>query len=122
MTLYEQLGGTPEINKIVTLFYQNVVADPLLAPLFPEDITPVMEKQGQFLTQFFGGPPLYTSVHGHPRMRARHLPFEITKGRADAWLSCMRRALEERVPDASLRESVLERLSHTAYFFINTEG
>lgn len=78
MTLYEQLGGTPEINKIVTLFYQNVVADPLLAPLFPEDITPVMEKQGQFLTQFFGGPPLYTSVHGHPRMRARHLPFEIT--------------------------------------------
>ncbi|UVI31555.1 globin domain-containing protein [Paenibacillus spongiae] len=122
MTLFEQMGGTPVLNKTVTLFYQNVVTDPKISHLFPEDITPVMEKQAQFLTQFLGGPPLYTSVHGHPRMRARHLPFEITRERADAWLSCMRRALEQTVPDASLRDSILERLSSSAYFFVNTEG
>ncbi|MCY9072878.1 thiol management oxidoreductase, partial [Bacillus inaquosorum] len=41
-------------------------------------------KQKQFLTQYLGGPPLYTEEHGHPMLRARHLPFPITNERADA--------------------------------------
>lgn len=122
MELYEYMGGAPTIRSIVEHFYPKVQAHPLLAPIFPEDIKPVMEKQYQFLTQFFGGPALYTEQYGNPMMRARHLPFPITKERADAWLDCMRRALEEVIPSPELQAVILERLKGPAYFFVNTES
>lgn len=114
------IGGEETIRKIVETFYPKVQADPLLAPLFPEDIRPVMEKQFMFLSQFFGGPPLYTEKYGHPMMRARHLPFEITREKADAWLDCMRRALAEIGLEPELQQMLLQRLSGPAYHFVNS--
>jgi len=121
VTLFEAIGGAPAVRGLVEAFYPKVREHPLLAPLFPEDIAPVMEKQYLFLTQFFGGPPLYSDAYGHPMMRARHLPFPITRERADAWLGCMGRALEEIGLDPGLQKVVLERLSGPAYHFINSE-
>ena len=120
MTIYEAMGGAPVLRKLVEAFYPRVQADPLIGPLFPADITPVMEKQILFLTQFFGGPPLYSEQYGHPMMRARHLPFPITPGRAAAWLACMRQALDEIELDEPLAEVIIERLSGPAYHFVNT--
>ncbi|WP_284645007.1 globin domain-containing protein [Paenibacillus silviterrae] len=114
------MGGPEGIRRIVEAFYPKVQQHPKLGPLFPEDITPVMEKQYLFLTQFFGGPPLYSEQYGHPMMRARHLPFEITPERAAAWLSCMANALDEVGMEKALKEAVLERLQGPAYHFVNT--
>lgn len=119
-TYYELMGGAPTVRKLVEAFYPKVLEHPLLAPIFPEDITPVMEKQYEFLTQFFGGPHLYTQKYGQPMMRARHLPFPITPERAAAWLDCMRRAMEEVVADPDLRAAMLHRLRGPAYHFVNT--
>lgn len=119
-SLYERLGGAETIQTLVQAFYPKVQNHPLLGPLFPEDIRPVMEKQEMFLTQFFGGPSLYSDSHGHPMMRARHMPFPITPERAEAWLSCMGEALEEIQVDAELREVVIQRLSGPAFHFVNT--
>lgn len=121
ISYYEQMGGAETIRAIVEAFYPKVVEHPLLAPLFPEDIRPVMEKQEMFLTQYFGGPQLYTMKEGHPRMRARHIRFPITPDRATAWLSCMQQAMDEVVEDSALREQMMERLAMTAYFFVNTD-
>lgn len=120
VSLYELIGGEQTIRRMVDAFYPKVQQEPLLAPLFPEDITPVMEKQYMFLTQFFGGPMLYTEQHGHPMMRARHLPFPVTVERARAWLSCMAQALEEIGMEPDLREMVMSRLSGPAHHFVNT--
>ncbi|TMV46460.1 globin [Paenibacillus mesophilus] len=119
-SLYEAIGGAETITRLVQAFYPKVQADPHIGPLFPDDIDPVMEKQRLFLTQFFGGPPLYSDMYGHPMMRARHLPFPITPERADAWLSCMKRALAEAGIDPELQAVVLERLKGPAYHFVNT--
>lgn len=119
-TLYDWIGGEETVRKIVEAFYPIVQKNPKIGPLFPEDIRPVQQKQLLFLTQFFGGPPLYSMEYGHPMMRARHLPFEITKERADAWLSCMRQALDEIGMEEKKKKVVLERLSAPAYHFINT--
>ncbi|KIL42247.1 globin [Gordoniibacillus kamchatkensis] len=110
----------PTIRKIVDAFYPKVAEHPDLKPIFPDDLTPVADKQYLFLTQFFGGPPLYTEKYGHPMMRARHMPFPVTPKRAEAWLGCMRRALEEVIPSQEMREVILERLSGPAHFFVNT--
>ncbi|MCM3632635.1 MULTISPECIES: globin domain-containing protein [Paenibacillus] len=117
---YELIGGADTIRKIVEAFYPKVQKNPEIGPLFPEDITPVMEKQYMFLTQFFGGPMLYTEAYGHPMMRARHMPFPITEKSANAWLSCMKEALAEVELSETLQALVLERLSGPAYHFINT--
>ncbi|MFB7815156.1 globin domain-containing protein [Paenibacillus chitinolyticus] len=120
-TLYERMGGEPVLRRLVEAFYPKVQENTLLGPLFPEDIRPVMEKQIQFLTQFFGGPMLYTMEHGHPMMRARHMPFPVTRERADAWLSCMREAAREiGLPD-DLAGILLARLQAPAYHFVNQE-
>jgi len=120
-TIYEAIGGEPTIRRIVEAFYPRVQAHPDLGPIFPEDIMPVMEKQFMFLTQFFGGPSLFSDMYGHPMMRGRHMPFPITPKRANAWLSCMGAALEEIGLDPTLRRVVLERLQGPAYHFVNTE-
>lgn len=120
-SLYEAIGGADAIARLVRAFYPKVQADPDIGPLFPADIDPVMEKQRLFLTQFFGGPPLYSDLYGHPMMRARHLPFPITPKRAGAWLSCMKRALAEIGVEPELAAVVLERLSGPAFHFVNTD-
>lgn len=119
-SIYELIGGEPAIRRIVEAFYPIVQQDPEIGPLFPADIRPVMEKQFLFLSQFLGGPPVYSEQYGHPMMRARHLPFPITREKADAWLSCMKRALIEIGMEEPLRELVLERLSGPAYHFVNS--
>ncbi|MBG9734721.1 globin [Paenibacillus alvei] len=119
-SIYEAIGGGATVRKMVEAFYPRVQAHPLLAPLFPEDIEPVMERQFMFLTQFFGGPPIYSDQFGHPMMRARHLPFPVTRERADAWLGCMREALHEINMEPGLATMVIDRLSGPAYHFINT--
>src|SRR5690606_23633372 len=102
------------------IFYSFVAKHPDLIPIFPNDLTEVARKQKQFLTQYLGGPPLYTDEHGHPKMRARHLPHEITPKRAKAWLSCMSKAMDEVGMDGGFREQFFARLALTAKHMVNT--
>lgn len=120
-TPYELLGGNETIQKLVDAFYPKVYSDPRLAPLFDDDMETIKEKQRMFLTQFLGGPSLYSDVYGHPMMRARHMPFEITPSRAEAWLECMRSAMDEIGLEGELRDYFYERLKLTAYHMVNTD-
>jgi len=93
-TLFDQIGAE-KIEELVRAFYPKVYSDPDLSPLFEGDIKEIMRKQRMFLTQFTGGPALYSEEFGPPAMRQRHLPFEITPLRAQCWLRCMREAFAE---------------------------
>ncbi|MCH8510789.1 MAG: hypothetical protein LAT83_03965 [Kiritimatiellae bacterium] len=63
--------------------------------MFPkgEALMEASRKQAEFLIGILGGPPIYMEKHGHPRMRARHLPFEIDEFARQTWLRCFREAL-----------------------------
>lgn len=119
-SLFIKLGEAEGMRNIVEAFYPIVQSNPKLAPLFPKDIQPVMDKQYLFLTQFFGGPTLFSNEHGHPMMRARHMGFEITHELAGEWLKCMHTALLQLEYESGLRDAVLERLSGPAYHFVNS--
>lgn len=121
-TPYELVGGKEFIDKLVESFYSKVAKDPDLSPIFPKDLTETIRKQKQFLTQFFGGPTLYSDEHGHPMLRARHMKFEITPKRAMAWLKCMKEAMDEiGFEEGILREQMFSRLTFTAHHMINTQ-
>ena len=112
--------GEEKLHQLVEAFYQRVGQHPDLVPIFPDDLTETARKQKQFLTQYLGGPHVYTSEHGHPMLRARHLPFEITATRAKAWLSCMTEAMDEVKLEGQIREDFYARLFLTAQHMINT--
>lgn len=119
-TPYEAIGEN-NLSNLVDAFYKRVAQHPDLAPIFPKDFTETARKQKQFLTQFLGGPALYTHEHGHPMLRARHLPFEITEKRALAWLACMHEAMHEVDIDEFIQEGLISRLALTAKHMINSE-
>ncbi|WP_042349479.1 globin domain-containing protein [Bacillus massiliigorillae] len=118
-TPYDAIGEQ-QLHKLIETFYIKVHKHPLLMPIFPDDLTETIRKQKQFLTQFLGGPSLYTDEHGHPMLRARHLEFEITPERAAAWLDCMSAAMDEVQLQSELREFILSRLTLTAQHMVNT--
>ncbi|SRR5690554_2655127 len=91
-SLYNKLGSQ-KIRQLVDAFYGFVYQDPILIPLFHNDIEEIKEKQYMFLTQFFGGPRLYIEKYGPPRMRMRHLPHKIDQKAMEAWLLCMKKAI-----------------------------
>lgn len=120
-SLYEQLGGAEGLARIVHEFYRRVHDDPALSPIFPDDLVETERKQFAFLSQFFGGPPLFASMYGPPRLRARHLPFEITHTRALAWLRLMDKAMDKAGIDPEVKPKLMDRLGRAAVHMVNTE-
>ncbi len=94
-TLYDRVGGLAFFRTLVDRFYDGVETDELLRPMYPEDLTESKEYLALFLAQYWGGPPTYAEVRGHPRLRMRHDPYKITKRARDAWLEHMKVAVDE---------------------------
>ena len=93
LNVYEALGGQPFFDDLVERFYRRVAMDPLLRPLYPDDLTGPRRHLALFLGQYWGGPTTYSGERGHPRLRMRHAPFVIGEPERDAWLRHMREAI-----------------------------
>ena len=108
VTVYSALGGQPFFDGLVERFYARVESDDVLLRLYPEpdDLGPARERLALFLAQYWGGPPDYSELRGHPRLRMRHAPYAIGEREKDHWLEAMRRALEESMPEAPLDEEL----------------
>ncbi|WP_088005657.1 globin [Indiicoccus explosivorum] len=115
---YDQIGAE-KLSELLDAFYERVGKHPKLKPIFPDDLSETIRKQKQFQTQFLGGPNLYSAEHGHPMLKARHMPFPITPERAQAWLECMSEAMDEVGLDGKFREIYYQRLVMTANHMIN---
>jgi hemoglobin len=97
-TLFDRVGGEQFFFDLVGRFYLGVAGDPLLRPLYPDDLAESSRHLALFLIQYWGGPGTYSDERGHPRLRMRHFPFVIGVPERDAWLRHMLaalRALEE---------------------------
>lgn len=94
-SFYDQVGGEPTFRKLAFEFYQQVDADPDFKAMYPEvDLGPAEERLRLFLIQYWGGPTDYSQLRGHPRLRARHMPFHIDAQARDTWLTFMRNAMD----------------------------
>jgi hemoglobin len=119
-SLYSEIGGQETLDKLVHAFYPRVYADGELKKLFEGDMEEIQRKQRMFLSQFLGGPPLYSEEFGPPAMRQRHLPIEVTSKRAERWLYCMRGAFDEIGLSATpAGEAFYDRLTQVAKIMVN---
>lgn len=119
-TLYELLGDE-NLRLLLDRFYDLVFQNEEISHLFKTDKNEIKEKQRLFLTQFLGGPALYSEQYGHPQMRARHIPHAITDESAIAWLKCMSAALRELPITEELKDELFKRFVPTAMFMVNTK-
>lgn len=87
------LMGEDNIFRMMADFYKELESSEV-RHLFPPDMEEASKKSAAFFVTLLGGPPLYFEKYGPPRMRARHLPFEIDDEARQIWLSCFRRTLD----------------------------
>ena len=121
-TPYQRLGGEAALRALVDRFYDLMDELPEaygIRRLHPQDLAGSRDKLFKFLSGWLGGPPLYVSEYGHPRLRARHLPFPIGASERDQWLMCMNQALDEQISDMELRDALKQALARTADHMIN---
>ena len=112
-TPYEAIGGDTGIRQLVNRFYDLMDASPEAATirrLHAASLKASREKLYMYLTGWTGGPPIYVEKFGHPRLRARHLPFHISSRERDEWLWCMDHALDEQPMPEELRGFLREKL------------
>ena len=95
-SFYDRVGGRATFEQLVSHFYALVAIDPILKPMYPdEDFHGAAERLMMFLEQYWGGPSTYQEQRGHPRLRMRHAQFHIDLAARDAWLRCMKSAVNE---------------------------
>jgi len=92
-SMYERLGGHEWFEALVARFYAAVEVDPVLRPLYPDDLGPARDHLTGFLVQYWGGPATYSEQRGHPRLRMRHARFAIGPAERDAWYRAMAAAV-----------------------------
>ncbi len=115
--LFAAGGGAAGVRRLVDRFYDlmDTRADAReLRALHPPTLEGSRDKLYWFLVGWLGGPPLYIERFGHPRLRARHLPFAIGARERDQWMRCMTLAVEDQIADADLRATLLAALGPLA--------
>jgi hemoglobin len=118
-TLYSRLGSE-NLLKLVERFYELVFASEKISHLFQNDKSIIIEKQFQFLSQFLGGPQLYSERYGHPKMRMRHIPHRITNEAKEEWLTCMNKAISSLDIDPELKVSLYNVFPAVAQHMVNS--
>lgn len=121
---YQQLGGEQGVRAMAERFYDIMESDPRardLLALHPQPLDTIRQKFFEFLSGWFGGPQLFTEKYGHPRLRARHLPFRIDIKMRDQWLLCMYQVLDEQIQDPLLHMQVKQQFTRLAHHMINTD-
>lgn len=119
-TFYEEVGGERFFADLVSRFYAHVATDQILRPMYPEsDLKGAAVRLQTFLEQYWGGPTTYSENRGHPRLRMRHSAFHIDLAARDAWLSCMKQAIDGMEMDEIHRVQLWSYLEMAAHSMVN---
>jgi hemoglobin len=116
-TPFAAIGGADAVEALVERFYAEMDASPQargIRSLHAENLGPTKRILKLYLGEWLGGPALYSASRGHPRLRMRHIRFPIGEAERDAWLSCMRRALEACVADEAARAGIYAAMAGLA--------
>ena len=116
--LYSRIGEKP-IQDLVHHFYQQVALKPSLRALYPEDLVGAERRLYLFLLQLLGGPVTYLEERGHPRLRMRHMQWQIDPAMRDHWMNAMLVALDKVAFAQEDREALMEYFTQAANAMIN---
>lgn len=121
MSFYDEIGGRATFETIVSRFYAGVANDEVLRPMYPEaDLGPAQDRLLLFLEQYWGGPTTYSEQRGHPRLRMRHMPFQIDPEARERWLHHMRAGVDAAELSPLHEATLWDYLDRAAHAMVNT--
>ena len=98
-TLYDDVGGTEGLRRLSGTFYDKVLADQLLAPVFANFTLTHVDHVAVWLGEVFGGPADFTArLGGHHALLSTHLGLQIRDEHRQRWLELMAKAVDETYP------------------------
>ncbi len=124
-SIYDRMGGAEGIAHLVDAFYDLMDSLPEakhVRSLHSESLDGSRAILKKYLSEWTGGPALYTLEKGHPRLRQRHLRIPIGEEERDDWLHCMRIALNQTVADRSTRQELWGAMQRLADWMRNRPG
>jgi hemoglobin len=114
------LIGEEGFARLIAAFYRQVPQDDILGKMYPmEDRAGAEQRLRDFLIYRFGGPQRYIEQRGHPRLRARHLPFRIDQAARDRWMQLMNNAFAEAALPAEAEQILRAFFEQMSTFMIN---
>ena len=122
ISMFERIGGSATIDLLVDRFYARMDTLPeakIIRAMHADDLTSITDVLKRYLTEWTGGPRLYSVEKGHPRLRQRHIGFAIGDAERDAWMLCTRSAMEETITDAVARQDLGKAMSGLADWMRN---
>lgn len=122
---YARLGGQDAVVRLVDAFYRAMDELPQardIRAMHEADLGPTRRLLTRYLSEWMGGPRLYTPDRGPPKLRRRHMPFAIDAAARDAWMDCMRLALAQTCADAGLRAELEAAFAKVAEALRNTHA
>ena len=112
--------GEEGFARLIAAFYQQVPGDDILGPMYPQhDMAGAEQRLRDYLIYRFGGPQRYIEERGHPRLRARHIPFPVTKAARDRWMQFMDAALKQAAFPPEAEKYVRDFFEGMSTFMIN---
>ena len=124
-TVFEWIGGEPVLQQLVDRFYDLMELEPAYAELRAAH-GPQLDRARQhlfwFLCGWSGGPDYFVERFGHPRLKARHLPFSIGIKERDQWVACMDQAMGDTGIDPALHQRLNQSFFETADWMRNRAG
>ena len=116
------LVGEKGFTRLVAAFYRQVHGDDILGPMYPaHDLEGAEQRLRDFLIYRFGGPQRYIEQRGHPRLRARHIPFRVDQAARDRWMQLMNNAFSESGLPAEAEKGLRAFLEQMSTFMVNHE-
>ena len=123
-TYYDLLGREEGVRTLVDDFYDHMQLDERFSgirAMHPQDMSTSRDKLFWFLSGWLGGPPLFEEKFGHPRLRARHLPFSIGESERDQWMTCMSDVMKKSSLTSESRTALIEAMFKTADWMRNKD-
>lgn len=122
VTIFERIGGAETVDRLVEAFYRRMDTEldaRRIRVMHADDLSHTKAVLKRYLTEWLGGPKLYSVEKGHPRLRQRHMGFAIASPDAEAWMLCMRGAMAETIADEAVRSHLDDTLTKLAYWMRN---
>lgn len=122
VSMFDRIGGAVAVDRLVEAFYGHMDKLPQAATIrdmHAADMGQIKIVLKRYLSEWTGGPKLYSPEKGHPRLRQRHMHFPIDNDARDAWMACMTRALDETIADAAARAELENNMRKLADWMRN---
>ena len=110
---FQACGGEAGLRRLVETFYAHMDSLPearRIRDLHPSDLSISIDKLARFLCGWTGGPKRYSEKYGPIKIPIFHQHLPVGEAERDAWLLCMKHALDDEGFAGGLKAYLLREL------------